>query len=51
MTHLLPVNFDYVGATAAPFAAVVVGRGTRLQTAQPWHPQIQLWQATRARQQ
>jgi hypothetical protein len=36
------VNFDYAGATAAPCAAVVVGWDARLQTAQPWHPQIQL---------
>jgi hypothetical protein len=36
------VNFDYAGAAAAPCAAVVVGREARLQTAQPWHPQIRL---------
>ncbi|MCX5683653.1 MAG: hypothetical protein NT049_08215, partial [Planctomycetota bacterium] len=26
------------GGTAAPCAAVVVGREARLQTTQPWHP-------------
>jgi len=41
--QMLVLNLDCVGATVALFSnRATFRRGARLQTAQPWHPQVQL---------